>query len=288
MRFINVFLILFLTHTLGYSQTVVKLTKKGSLYFIPCKINGVSLDFIFDTGASDVLISKEVAINLQKQGKIKNSDFLMEPQKYQTASGDIIENEIIYLKEIEINGLVLNDVKASISTTPQAPLLLGQSVLSKFGEYTFNYSSNNLTINSNIKVDINKQLEQYKKKMKESGFNLPDQESYLQKMIRNEKIKREINYLVEFEIVKISEEIKSDGKVLSFSYDITNNSIYDYTFVPLGFNYVFIDIFTDDGKIYSDKQSMKDILANKTAEGHVISVNIRNKKAKYFRIYPCF
>lgn len=286
MKSIIALAIFILSQFLCYSQTIVKLSKKDNVYFVPCKVNGVGLNFIFDTGASDVLISKEIADSLQKQGKIKKSDFLFETQKYQTASGDIIENQIIYLREVQIGGLILTDVKASVSSTTKAPLLLGQSALSKFGEFTFNYTSNNLIINSSVIVDVKKQLEGFKKNMKENGLNFQGGDAYLQSVIKNENEKREINNLVDFEIVNVLEENTEDGKILTFRYDITNNSNFDYTFAPLGFNYIFIDVFTDDGKVYSDKEIMNDVLSKKTIGGAAISVNIRNNKAKYFRIYP--
>jgi aspartyl protease family protein len=34
-------------------KTTIKMIKRGGVYFIPCKINGSEMEFIFDTGASD-------------------------------------------------------------------------------------------------------------------------------------------------------------------------------------------------------------------------------------------
>ena len=36
------------------AQTTIKMKKDGGVFTIPCKINGLSMDFMLDTGASDV------------------------------------------------------------------------------------------------------------------------------------------------------------------------------------------------------------------------------------------
>lgn len=57
-------------------------------------------------------------------------------QRYSTASGDISEGIKINLKEIEFGGFKLRNIEASIIKSTNAPLLLGQSVLSKLGDLT--------------------------------------------------------------------------------------------------------------------------------------------------------
>jgi len=101
--------------TISYSQTAVKLSKEGGVYTVPCKVNGVPLKFIFDTGASDVLISKETAQTLMQQGKLFPTDFLLSVKKYKTASGDIVENQEVIIRELQISNLVLPNVRASVA-----------------------------------------------------------------------------------------------------------------------------------------------------------------------------
>lgn len=50
------------------------------------------------------------------------------------------------LKKIEISGLVLYNVNASIINNDNAPLLLGQSALSKLGKIQIDYNNSTLTI----------------------------------------------------------------------------------------------------------------------------------------------
>ena len=112
---------------------------------MPCKVNGLSLSFIFDTGASDVTISLTEASFMLKNGYLKKED-IIGTQKYLDATGNISEGITINIREIEIEGLKLQNVKASIVKTLGAPLLLGQSALSKLGTIYLDLEKNQLTI----------------------------------------------------------------------------------------------------------------------------------------------
>ena len=118
-------------------EKVIYMKREGGVYKIPCKVNGVELEFIFDTGAADVSLSSVEANFLYKRGLITDNDFLGK-QNYITASGEIVENTQVILREIEIDGLMLYDVEASISDEMSAPLLLGQSAIQKLGTIQIN------------------------------------------------------------------------------------------------------------------------------------------------------
>lgn len=127
------------------AQTVVKMEKLNGVYVMPCKVNGLSLKFIFDTGASDVSISLTEALFMLKNGYL-SEDALIGTEYYRIANGDIEEGTEIVLKNIEIGKLKLYNVKASIVHNLSAPLLLGQSALSKLGKIEFDYANSTLTI----------------------------------------------------------------------------------------------------------------------------------------------
>lgn len=129
----------------GYSQTVIKMEKVNGVFVMPCKVNGLSLKFIFDTGASDVSISLTEALFMLKNGYLSKND-LSGTEYYRIANGDIQEGTKITLKQIEIGKLKLYNVKASIVHSLSAPLLLGQTALSKLGKIEFDYANNTLTI----------------------------------------------------------------------------------------------------------------------------------------------
>lgn len=128
------------------NKTVIKLKKELSgIYTVPCKVNGLSLKFIFDTGASSVSISKSEAIFMLKNGYLSKND-IIGSQQFQTASGDILEGTRIIIRKIEVGGLLLRNVEASVVHSDNAPLLLGQSVLSRLGKIQIDYNNSTLTI----------------------------------------------------------------------------------------------------------------------------------------------
>lgn len=121
-------------------KNIVKMTKKGGVYYIPIKINGIPLDIIFDTGASSISISSTEAMFLYKQGKLTDED-IKGTQNFITASGDIIEGTIIILRTVKIGNKTIYDVEASVVNTLNAPVLLGQSALEKFGKISIDYEN---------------------------------------------------------------------------------------------------------------------------------------------------
>ena len=113
-------------------QIVIEMTPQGKVYSLPGKVNGLELNFIFDTGASDVYLSMTEAIFMLKNGYLTKNDFTGVSYS-QIANGDIVENTTVVLREVEIGGIKLPNVTASISHNLDAPLLLGQSAIQKLG-----------------------------------------------------------------------------------------------------------------------------------------------------------
>jgi clan AA aspartic protease (TIGR02281 family) len=130
----------------SYSQDVIKMEKSGGVYLIPCKVNGLPLKFIFDTGASDVSISLTEALFMLKNGYLKESD-IKGTVYYSVANGEIAEGTKINIQKIEVGKQSLYNVEASIVHSTEAPLLFGQSAMERFGKFTMDYSNSNLIIN---------------------------------------------------------------------------------------------------------------------------------------------
>jgi clan AA aspartic protease (TIGR02281 family) len=118
---------------------------RSGVYEVPCTINDLPLKFIFDTGASTTTISSVEAAFMLKNGYLKESD-IRGKEYYSTATGEIHEGTIIRLREIKIGEAVLRNVDASVTHSQQAPLLLGQSVMERFGTITIDNKTSKLTI----------------------------------------------------------------------------------------------------------------------------------------------
>lgn len=117
----------------------------SGVYEVPCTINELPLKFIFDTGASTVSISSVEASFMLKNGYLKPED-IKGKEYYSTATGEIHEGTTIRLREIKIGNSVLRNVEASVTHSQQAPLLLGQSVLERFGTITVDNINSKLII----------------------------------------------------------------------------------------------------------------------------------------------
>ncbi len=117
----------------------------SGVYEVPCTINNLPLKFIFDTGASTVSISSVEASFMLKNGYLKEDD-IKGKEYYSVATGEIHEGTTIRLREIKIGDAVLRNVDASVAHNQQAPLLLGQSVLERFGTITIDNINSKLII----------------------------------------------------------------------------------------------------------------------------------------------
>lgn len=129
-------------------ETVTEIAVKlnpGGTFEIPCDINGLALQMVFDTGASDVTISSVEADFMFKNGYLSEKN-IKGKTYYQIANGQISEGTTITLREVKIGDAVLHNVDASVVKSQRAPLLLGQSAMERFGAITIDNQNNKLII----------------------------------------------------------------------------------------------------------------------------------------------
>lgn len=117
----------------------------GGTFEVPCDINGLALQMIFDTGASDVTISSVEANFMLKNGYLSEKD-IKGKRYYQVANGELSAGTVITLREIKVGDVVLKNVDASVVKSQKAPLLLGQSAMERFGTITIDNQNNKLII----------------------------------------------------------------------------------------------------------------------------------------------
>ncbi len=158
-------LLVTLIYTFCFGQKVILLTKQNGIYTIPCSINGIKRSLVFDTGASTITISMQLAELLYRSGKLSDSD-IKGYGRSQTASGHIVDNMGIILKDVEISGLHLKNVDAVVIEGQNVPLLLGLSAIQKLGKVTL--QGNRLIINSSILT--NSQLVEIRNKIESNIF----------------------------------------------------------------------------------------------------------------------
>ena len=117
----------------------------GGTFEVPCQINGLPLQMIFDTGASDVTISSVEANFMLKNRYLSDKD-IKGKRYYQVATGELSAGAVITLREVMIGDVLLKNVEASVVGDQRAPLLFGQSAMERFGTITIDNEQNKLII----------------------------------------------------------------------------------------------------------------------------------------------
>jgi predicted aspartyl protease len=130
-------------------EIVVPFRNENGVKYVSVKVNGVGFEMIFDTGCSGALISVAEANYLYQKGKLTQDDILGTAQA-QIADGSVVENMIVNLKEVVINDQILcPNVKATVSSNINAPLLLGNEILDRLA--TIKIDNENETLNFKLK-----------------------------------------------------------------------------------------------------------------------------------------
>ena len=158
----------------GMAQKSIVMEHDGGVYRIPCKVNGAKMKMIFDTGASSVSISSSIAQYLYDNDYITKDD-VIGTGKSQVADGRMVDHFIINLRDIEIDGIHVQNVKATVSESLTAPLLFGQSAIQKLGKISL--SGNILTIENYTNNYTLKQIYELQDKINQAYFD--DKNYYL-------------------------------------------------------------------------------------------------------------
>ena len=99
-------------------------------FWVRAVVDGVTMDFLVDTGASDVALTRSDARRLGF-----DLDALAYIQPYTTANG-VVYGAPVILGEVVVGPIRLTDVAASVNQAPMGgPSLLGMSFLGRLGAY---------------------------------------------------------------------------------------------------------------------------------------------------------
>lgn len=122
-------------------RNIVKMENNNGVKYVWVEINGLKLKFIFDTGASSIFISTAEANVLYRQGTLQKED-IIDIQYFQDATGKVSAGTRINLRTVKIGNRVLQNIEATVIDKIEAPLLLGQSALEKFGKISIDNKNN--------------------------------------------------------------------------------------------------------------------------------------------------
>jgi clan AA aspartic protease (TIGR02281 family) len=115
--------------------TEVQMVKSGGTYAVPVLINNaITLDFVLDSGASDVSIPSDVFSTLVRAGTITKED-IIGSDTYTLADGSQKKSTTFRIRSLKIGPTILENVKGSVAED-SSPLLLGMSFLSRFKSWS--------------------------------------------------------------------------------------------------------------------------------------------------------
>jgi clan AA aspartic protease (TIGR02281 family) len=131
-------------YAVGASHSI-NMKREGGTYVVPVLINdAIKLDFVVDSGASDVSIPADVVLTLVRTGTITDKDF-MGKRNYQLADGSSLPSPIFRIRSLKVGDFVVLNVTASVAPV-QGTLLLGQSFLGHFKSWSMDNSKHVLVL----------------------------------------------------------------------------------------------------------------------------------------------
>jgi peptidoglycan-associated lipoprotein len=111
-----------------------ELAAKSGLITAPCIMNGYTAQFTLDPKLR-AQISVDEALKLLANGAIGKNDFQGNPEEI-LAGGTVANRAILIIKEFTIANKTVSNVEFMVTSNLAYPVVIGNSVLSSFGEYT--------------------------------------------------------------------------------------------------------------------------------------------------------
>lgn len=122
-------------HPPSNASISVPLSKEGGAYSVPVRINRtITLNFVVDSGATDVSIPADVVSTLLRTGTIDRSDFIGS-QTYRLADGSTVPSMRFRLGSLQVGDVSIENVVAALAPA-EGSLLLGLSFLNRFKSWS--------------------------------------------------------------------------------------------------------------------------------------------------------
>jgi hypothetical protein len=102
-------------------------------YKVKLTIGSTSRYYLLDTGASDLIISKDVERELREDGLLDDRDYIG-TERYEMADGSIVTADVVRLKSVTIGEYTVENVEAAI--LPDGGMLCGLSFLDVFSDWS--------------------------------------------------------------------------------------------------------------------------------------------------------
>jgi clan AA aspartic protease (TIGR02281 family) len=133
------------TIALNSGPVVVPLVDQGNVYVAPALINNaITLDFLVDSGASDISIPFDVFRTLIRAGTVSDADVIGEAD-YKIANGATMHSAKFQIHALKVGDTTVENLVGSVAPS-EASLLLGQSFLRRFKTWSIDNNNHQLIL----------------------------------------------------------------------------------------------------------------------------------------------
>tara|TARA_B110000003_G_scaffold229332_1_gene231132 strand:+ start:495 stop:1313 length:819 start_codon:yes stop_codon:yes gene_type:complete len=113
-----------------------KLDNGSDLHYISLLIGDIKEDFIFDTGASEIVVNVDFLNKLKESGVVVKQ-LNIYGATAELANGQKVPVDYALLNNIHIGDYILNNVVITVSENDEFNLLFGKGALDKFSDWSF-------------------------------------------------------------------------------------------------------------------------------------------------------
>lgn len=139
----------------------IEIDPMSNTYYIDAGINGNTISFILDTGASSITLSELHYNDLLRAKKITESDIIGKSSA-KLADGSMVPITIINIRKVQLGNRIFNNIEGSIIHNPNVQPLLGQSLLNQFGKVTIDKNNSQLILTPNATPSLAAEIKEIK------------------------------------------------------------------------------------------------------------------------------
>jgi hypothetical protein len=128
-----------------FPEARIQLENVAGTLVAPVVINSaIKLNFVVDSGASDVNIPADVFSTLVRTNTVTQTD-ITGFRTYKNADGEVLQSKTFVIRALKIGSIEVLNVRAK-EAPANAPLLLGQSFLKRFKSWSIDNSTQELIL----------------------------------------------------------------------------------------------------------------------------------------------
>jgi hypothetical protein len=126
----------------GPTADTVNMLNFGGMTYVKLKLGSLVQVWLFDTGASDLLINTEMESTLKKENILTTSNFLG-VREYELANGTVDSCRRYKIDSVRIGRYTVDNVVVSVSEKGKR-IIVGKSLLNKFRSWGLSNQENKL------------------------------------------------------------------------------------------------------------------------------------------------